>query len=291
VILVVGGGFGLYGHVAALATDGADVATLSRYRSIAEQRPELAQLVDRIRWVDDIGTAAAAADMVVLARNPVENALLARKLAHAGTGGLLVIEKPLAATPGEARVLEEYLAARGRAWATPYILLDCDWSAALRSRLAAGAVATLRWSHQQSPRVRAWKADAGQGGGALAFYFIHCVALAEAMMPGATLRRERRLEGDVEHLGLIAAGPRSTLDMHFTLGLPPAFSLTIDDETVISAPTPFGPMPKPGEADPRIPMLRRFYRSIEHQADPQPRAFHAAITGLWSEMADDAAGA
>jgi len=290
-IFVVGGGFGLYGHVAALAEEGADVATLSRYRPIAVERPELASLIDRIRWIDDLDAAIAEADMVVLARNPVENALLARKLADAGTGGQLIIEKPLAATPGEARALEEYLAARGRAWATPYILLDCDWSAALRSRLKAGAIATLRWSHEQSPRVRAWKADPGQGGGALAFYFIHCVALAEATMPGATLRWEHRSEEGVDHLSLIASDTHATLDLSFTLGAPAAFSLTVGAETLLRAPTPFGAIPRSGEQDPRIPTLQRFYRSLKRQADPQPRAFHSAIIRHWAAMAGDSTNA
>lgn len=287
-ILVVGGGFGLYGHVAALAGSGRDVATLGRYRAHAEARPELADLLPRIRWVDDVMTAARDAEAVVLAQTPGQNAALARQLATEGVGGTLIIEKPVAETPCAAAVLEAELAAAGRRWAVPYLFAECDWATGAATALTQGKSVEIDWAHRQSPMVRGWKREADAGGGAIAFYFIHCLALAETLVPGRqpTLEVAHDANGAVAacSLSVAASEPSPKLRMRFSLGGEAQFGVRIDDIAVTEMATPFGPIPAAGAPDPRLPMLATFHQRVAEDPAFQPPAFHAAVTRHWAAL-------
>lgn len=287
-ILVVGGGFGLYGHVAALAGSGRDVATLGRYRTQAEARPELADLLPRIRWVDDALTAARDAEAVVLAQTPGQNAALARQLAAEGVGGTLIIEKPVAEFPAAAAALEAELAAAGRRWAVPYLFAQCDWATGAATALTQGKSVEIDWAHRQSPMVRGWKREADAGGGAIAFYFIHCLALAETLAPGCqpTLEVAHDANGAVAACSLsVAASEQSpSFRMRFSLGGEAQFGVRIDDIAVTEMATPFGPIPAAGSPDPRLPMLASFHRRVAEDPAFQPPAFHAAVTRHWAAL-------
>lgn len=293
-ILVVGGGFGLYGHVAALAGSGRDVATLGRYRAQAEARPELADLTPRIRWVDDVMTAARDAEAVVLAQTPGQNAALARQLAAEGVGGTLIIEKPVAESPAAAAGLEAELAAAGRRWAVPYLFAQCDWANGAAAALAQGKSVDIDWAHRQSPMVRGWKREADAGGGAIAFYYIHCLALSEALMPGhqPTLEVAHDANGAVAVCALsVAASEQSPkLRMRFSLGVEAHFGVRIDTIAVTDMATPFGPIPAAGSPDPRLPMLAAFHQRVAEDPAFQPPAFHAAVTRHWAALEAEAHG-
>ena len=286
-ILVLGGGFGLYGHVAALASVGAPVATLSRYREVAEARPELAPLVDRIEWVDDERDALRRASTVVVARRPAENAALARHLADIDQKKALVIEKPIAASPSEAAELHAFLCARGQRYAVPYTLLQCEWFSALAVQISKGASARLRWSHLQSAQVHPWKNAPDQGGGQLGYYFIHCLAMIEALMPGAAVEREIIPDrASDETISVVAKNGQSRLSCQFTLSLSeaPQFIVDVAGKTLIKSATPFGPTTAPRRPDARLGVLQRFYRDIATTPDFQPPAFHAAVIRQWADL-------
>jgi predicted dehydrogenase len=308
--LVVGGGFGLYGHVAALAEAGREVATLTAYRERAEARPELAHLLPRIRWVDDVMTAARDADAVVLARTPGQNSAMARALISAGIGGTLIIEKPVAETPAAAVALESELSDAGRRWAVPYLFAECDWADAARDALAAGKSVEMNWVHRQSPMVRGWKRESDAGGGAIAFYFIHFIALAETLMPGCEPVFDVSLDGAGAVVGCALAIPRhcerseaiqgSTRDtgllrsarndedgrmtLRFRLNDKGSFAVRIDGQSMFDSTTPFGSAPASGSPDPRIPMLAAFHQRVATDPHVQPPAFHAAVARHWAAL-------
>ena len=309
-ILVVGGGFGLYGHVAALAGSGRDVATLSRYRASAEERPELQNLLPRIRWVDDVMAAARDADAVVLARTPAQNNELAQTLIAAGVGGTLVLEKPVAETPAAAAALEAGLFSAGKRWAVPYLFAECDWAKAARTALTAGKTVEIDWAHRQSPMVRGWKREKEAGGGAIAFYFIHFIALAETLLPGCSPRfevardgkgavtrcsltllrhcaRSEAIQRSARNTGLLRCArndDHGKLTLNFRLGDQARFAVLFDGQPVVESTTPFGPLPTAGSPDPRIPMLMAFHERVAADPDFQPPAYHAAITRHWAAI-------
>lgn len=274
-MLVLGGGFGLYGHTAALARMNVPVATLSRYRDEASSRPELAALIDRIDWVDDEATAIAAAGGVVLARRPVDNA---------ATAGLLppscrtvVIEKPIAPSADAADAVAACLA--GRRWAVPYLFLYTDWGMDLIGELAAGGSGTIEWTHRQAAAAGPWKAAEEAGGGPLGFYLVHILALIAAALPDAVLTVELSGEDRVA----IHAGTR--LRVRFALAPIPAFEAVWSGASYRSA-GPFGAAPVRGEPDPRIGPLQRFYHQVLDAPETlPPPSLHAAVHEHWRRLA------
>lgn len=278
-ILVLGGGFGLYGHLPALVAAGRDVAAPARYRSLAEARPELAAVIAQVTWIEDERDAGSRATTVTLARRPNDNAQFARWALAGGTKARLVIEKPVAPDWRQAETLEAALVANGRRWAVPYLFLYCDWFRPISAAVREGRSVRIEWTHHQSSRVRGWKKVKTEGGGAASFYFIHMLALIEALLPGAAPafkheneRGEERIEASIGSLVIV-----------FQLADALRFHVAIDDQTLVDDPSPFGPLPLAGAQDPRIPVLRRFYAHLDGPAAPCAD-FHRAVTKHWRTL-------
>lgn len=285
-ILVLGGGFGLYGHLAALAGMDRPVAVPARYRARLLDRPELAELDSRIKWVDE-DRALAAASHVVLARRPEDNAAMAEALIQRGYTGFLVSEKPLAPSPARSEVLGERLAAAGIDFAVPYLLLNCAWTPDVRAALAGGSRRVrIDWAFRQSASAWAWKRMPDQGGGNLAFYFIHCIALAEGLLAGADYRWSYAAGGEGrEKITLIAERDGAVLEIIFDqMANDTYFRIAVDDAPILLENTPFGGVPQRGVPDPRIPVLQSFYRDDVFGA-PRPSAFHRAVAQRWDSLA------
>lgn len=279
-IVVLGGGFGLYGHVAALAGMGRPVATLARYRAEAEARPELAPLVEKVTWLADEGRACAAAGLVCLARRPADNARLAEQLAASGKTHLIV-EKPIAPTAQAAMALTERLADEGCRFAVPYLFLHCDWFQPLAEAVARGDAIAIQWTHP-GPGTENWKGDARAGGGPLGFYLIHALALIEALLPGAAVRA--RATGGAEVALEAGADGRLAIDFARTGGA--LFRIAANGAPLFAASGPFGDTPARGRADPRLPALRRFYETAGPDlANAPPPAFHSAVHAHWRRLA------
>jgi len=286
VILVLGGGFGLYGHLAALAGMDVEVAAPARYRPLLLDRPELADLDRRIDWVDE-EAATSTASHVVLARRPQDNASQATTLADAGYRGSLVIEKPIAPTPEAALALGERLCSARIGFAVPYLFLHCAWTDSVRNALARnGARVEIEWAFRQSARVLQWKRTPDEGGGNLAYYFIHCIALAEALLPGAAYRWSYDAgNSGSEAIALIAECASSTLSIAFDqMRGETHFAVRADGVTLFANDTPFGPIPRRNVADPRISVLQRFYRADVFGVDADYR-FQGAVARHWQDLA------
>ena len=284
-ILVLGGGFGLYGHVAALAMMGCEVATLARYRPVIEGRPELAPLLDRVILVEE-AQGVRDATIVTLAQRPHDNRAAAERLAEAGFAGGLVIEKPAGPDPEAAHRLQHTLFAAGLRWAVPYLFLYADWAQQIRDAVvqSAGADVTLSWSFPQSRTSRAWKREPKAGGGSLGFYFIHCIALAEWLAEGAA---NSALSGTSSATVIELAGSvnNSHISFRFDKQCPEAhFLVRINGRAIARAATPFGALPQAGMLDPRIPLLQRFYESTVMNGAYQNSAFHQAVLERWREL-------
>ena len=106
VAAILGSGFGLYGYLPAIIEAGSDRIVLpKRYRAKFSTRPELSRFADAIEWVLDENAALERADWVIAALSPE---LQMRWLSHCRqlpNVERLVLEKPLAPTPGAAASL------------------------------------------------------------------------------------------------------------------------------------------------------------------------------------------
>jgi predicted dehydrogenase len=262
-IAVFGSGFGLYGHLPAIAELGRDVHVPARYRSAFDERAELAAYRSAVRFVDDEAGLLSDADLAVLARRPADNEAIARQAIQGQRSVQLVIEKPPAPNPQAALLLDKALRTAGVRYSTPYLLSYCDWACDCQRRVASGEVReiTLHWQFNSPGGRESWKAMPVEGGGLLSYYFIHVIALADFLLGDYRVVECRAAqEGSGRNIGLVAVN--ESIRFAGTFCTSPAdsvFSIALNGVPAATAPTPFGAIPRRGDRDPRIDVLKRFY--------------------------------
>jgi predicted dehydrogenase len=184
-VAVLGGGFGLYGYLPALAArPETSILLPSRYRERLAARAELRGLIERVTWVADEEHQLGEADAVVIARRPGDQLALARRALAFANVDRLLLEKPVAPDPDTALDLWRLAEASGKLIRTGHNFHLTDWAAALaRDSVEAGSLA-IEWrfkAHHYAARLDNWKRQIDEGGGALRFFGIHLLALAAAL--------------------------------------------------------------------------------------------------------------
>lgn len=261
---VLGGGFGLYGHLPAVLNFAPRVGTLARYEEDIVARRELSGLRSQIDFFENEEALIAASSVLVLARRPRDNVRLAVDITARGADvRRLVLEKPVAPTPNEALVLHGLLQDAQLPYATPYLFAYCDWAQPISDLFSSDnrAEVDIEWRHAARNAPLSWKYAPGEGGGAFRFYNIHFLALASdiAVRNGLELN-DLRLNVHGDDMILELAAERRRLRVVFTLTREtPDFHVSMNRELVYRATTPFGPLPQRGAPDPRIACLERFY--------------------------------
>jgi len=304
VLAILGSGFGLYGYLPALAGElGQRVILPERYRDRLRARPELAHLGDRVDWATDDSDALDRADGAVLALPPaiqVEriDACVARRSITR-----LVLEKPLAPSPADARAVFDALLASGKVFRIGYTFRFTDWGAGLLGEIATAGQRgrlSIYWdflAHHFRHDLRNWKRASGTGGGAIRFYGIQLIALlAEAgYREVAGSRSQGQRPDEIEKWAATFGGPglpecnvvvdtnsstsRFRVEWETTAdaGAPVVFADLAD---------PFGSgrdkMP-PGMPDNRVPLLGRLCRSL-WDPDAGEMAWYRAAIALWAAV-------
>lgn len=289
-IAVFGSGFGLYGHLPALAELGHDISVPLRYRFAFDERAELEPYRSVVHFVDNEAILLSKANLAVLARRPADNEAMARQVALFRQPPQLVIEKPPAPTPQAALELQGALEKAQVRYATPYLLEYCDWARDCKNKIATGqgVEITLTWYFNSPKANKSWKAKPEYGGGPLNYYFIHLIALAGFLLGDYCLVEcWTAAEGGNRKIGMVATNGPLRFTAAFCTG--PAdslFSLTIDGAVVIASATPFGSVPRLGEHDPRINVLKRFYTAEVFCEDAESAAVERRHQTLrsWAEL-------
>lgn len=294
---ILGSGFGLYGWLPALLDCGARPIVLpQRYRPALAARPELAALAAQVEWLADEEAVLDRAALLALAVRPQDQQMrVAQSLQRPGITAL-ILEKPLAPTPGESLALHDALRAAGRRFEVGYTLAHTRWAQVLRQSVAdAGAAGTLdiRWTflaHHYRCDLHNWKRSHAAGGGALRFYGIQLLALlALAGYRTIDFSQTRGLDPDdcrswnarLSAPGLPGCSVALDSGAHlsqFTLKLaggraPPVHICQAD---------PFdGPAPAPGTADRRIGVLAQICSLAGQQAD-STAGWYGDTLELWA---------
>jgi predicted dehydrogenase len=187
-VAVLGGGFGLYGYLPALATrPEISILLADRYRDRLAARAELSGLGGRVSWVPDEEHQLAAADAVVIALRPNDQVALARRALAFDNIERILLEKPVAANPRAALELLRLAEASGKVMRTGHNFHLTDWAVALTQEVAkAGSDCSIEvnWrfkAHHYAAELDTWKRRIDEGGGALRFFGIHLIALAAAL--------------------------------------------------------------------------------------------------------------
>ena len=185
-IAILGSGFGLYGYLPALAAcTRREVVLPARYYKRFQERSELTEFSNRVRWERNEYEALRTATGAVLALCPLQQMRWLGVCLEQRNLNYLFLEKPLATTPTVASALQDRLDASDKVIRIAYLFRHLDWAKRVKAFVCDGANRNLafRWrfmAHHFKHNVETWKREHEQGGGPLRFYGIHLIAyLAE----------------------------------------------------------------------------------------------------------------
>lgn len=181
---ILGSGFGLYGYLPALIS-GCDkqVYLPERYRAKLRERTDVRHFEDIVRWRSDDEAILEEVDAVVISRRPRDQEQLIRRCVQIPHIQALIIEKPLGMTPGSALAVLDALEASRKSYRIAYIFRYMPWTAQLRQALQshdASDPIRIVWrfrAHHYAHRLRNWKRQVSEGGGALRFFGIQLIGL------------------------------------------------------------------------------------------------------------------
>ena len=262
--VVFGSGFGLYGHAIALHELGLRLYLPERYRSVIESRSDLAVLAHH-QFFDDHKTLIppdAQPDALCFCQRPQDNVSKLKETLRMGFAGTMVVEKPFAPTSAESlEVYNQYISpwlSRSETCqiVTPFLFLYLDWQRLICRALADGKRVKVQWNQRPPSDSALWKSTPAQGGGVLAFYGIHLIALALAMQTDEPHGSIWEVDQSERHFRVEG----SNLSAEINLADKANFRVQQDQNEIFHAPSPFGEAPKPGSRDPRVPALKEHYR-------------------------------
>jgi predicted dehydrogenase len=192
---ILGGGFGLYGHLPAIAHAFDDAIVLpQRFQSTFLARRELQQFASRVAWAKDEHDTLARSHTATLALTPVGQEQWLAACTGLSNVRQLILEKPLATSSSIASTLLGRLIDAKKPFRVNYTFLYTPWFTWLASRITKARAPehlSLRWTfhaHHYRHALPNWKRVPDQGGGALRFYGIHLVAALAALGPCEVLR-------------------------------------------------------------------------------------------------------
>ena len=300
---ILGGGFGLYGYLPAVAErTGGRIHTLVRYRETIRGRKDIQDYENRLAFEQDVKAVFARCNTVVIALRPADQESVLAGLLDQKWTGRLILEKPLARTPGAALSLLERLAGSGIVYRIGFTLGATGWFAQLTEYLATHGSETVsldfQWrflAHHYRCDVDTWKRHPAQGGGATRFFAIHLIALLASLRMDTPLNYSHTITPSGEEpdcrFAVSGSNRNATVSCDSHCQGEPGFSIraTAMGATALEIvlKDPFQEIAQnqlaPREqADVRIKYLRKILDSLDGAAnDP---AFYLRHVRLWSRL-------
>lgn len=183
---IIGGGFGLYGWLPAVATHypNEKILIAERYKQKFFNIPELHIYYDRIEWIKtprDIIFKGPSTLILAIPPKSVEYYL--HSILNSKTIKTLIVEKPICETPKKSKDFIEQIKTKGIDVISPFLFIFSEWFGDLNYYIHlkdADEVITIDWSFKADHfkfDKNNWKRDHNQGGGPLRFYGIHLIAV------------------------------------------------------------------------------------------------------------------
>ena len=251
-LLILGGGFGLYGYLPAAMQTNWQVTTLSRYKNFLEERVELSGLLNRITFVAENDLDPNIYDAVVIARTPEQQVDFVRS--NSSFEGHLFLEKPLGNTAKSTSELLDVLQSRKSNFSVAYLFQYQDWYRAIASEKQSECSVAINWRIAPS-RNQNWKKLIDAGGGILSYYGVHLLSL---IVDCEYDLQSLQFNYGEDFLGIRSKNSSSQLDLKVTVDDVAGFEINVRGLTgdyLWNGVSPFGINPTPEFPDPRIPAL------------------------------------
>ena len=254
-LLILGGGFGLYGYVPAAIQASWQVTTLSRYKGWLEDRAELSGFLSRVDFISENDLDPQFYDAIVIARTPRQQFDFVQS--NPTFEGHYFLEKPLGDTEKTTSQLLDILQSRKSSFSVAYLFEYQEWYKRLASDENSEMNVVIDW-RISSTKNRPWKESPDEGGGILAFYGVHLLSL---MVDCGYDLQNLEFSYQTHFLQIKLKNSSREISLKLSVGEISSFEVILKGENSVyhwSQESPFGVIPTPGIPDPRIPAL------IEH---------------------------
>lgn len=181
---IIGSGFGIYGYLPAVLLTETKVALLLRSKEKFESRKELQRYADRIVWYEDETQLLISVDTIVTCVPPLVQVAILDKILDCSNIKNLILEKPLAPSPGASEIILDRLIKTKKNFRIAYSFLYSGWLQSLETLLKenehTGFTIRIIWkfeAHHYRNSLQKWKRNISCGGGIIRFYGIHLIAV------------------------------------------------------------------------------------------------------------------
>lgn len=180
---IIGSGFGLYGYLPALISNGFKKIYLQeKYKEKFYCRDELSFFEKYIEWTPSEEIAARSAELIIFAINPDTQAKKIFNFLNYENIKSYVLEKPLGTTPLISSHIIHEMKRLNKYFTVGYLFLYTEWANNLLKELnrAQYSKLVIEWSflaNHYKFNLNNWKKFNSQGGSAIRFYGIQIIAL------------------------------------------------------------------------------------------------------------------
>lgn len=175
---IYGGGFALYGYLAALAKNKINKILIEKkYIKLIRKRSDLKRYIKQINFVHR--HYIQKDDVIIYAKRPVDQFNFLKKKIKLLKNNFLFLEKPIAQNPKKALEIIRLLQSHKIAFSLSYIFFYTKWFKMLDLLLSKKRVEniTFNWNFNSVNSKNNWKNNIRQGGGIISFYGIHILSI------------------------------------------------------------------------------------------------------------------
>ena len=301
---VIGSGFGLYGHLPAIAQSGPEPVLLpERYLSTFKKRSELAAFEKQVRWVKDEQALLQEADSITISTWPQGQQVLINDCLIQAHIKYLVLEKPIAVSPALSKDLMEALMRSGKTFRINYTFLDVPWYHKLNALAGSSNVKSIHvsWNfmaHHYKHNLSTWKRINTLGGGAIRFYGIHFIAVLCALnfnkvsasvtdcFDNEDCFKWAATFSNASHTPFTVSVDSHAQSQEFTIRVLYTGKEQTDEEMTISMQDPFSDAPPSSlSLDPRVEGLKGMYASLnDEMQNASLYNTYSAVNTLWADI-------
>lgn len=182
---IVGSGFGLYGYLPSVVNTTDDKIKLRlKSHEVFIKRPELQYCKDRIVWESNDDSFYNSISTLILSVPPIIQSQIIYQWGHLENIKQIILEKPIAPNPAEAKLLLDFLHVNNKKIIVSYTFQYIEWGKKLINLLSLPNPninsINIEWNfkaHHYLHDIKNWKRYHSLGGGAIRFYGIHLIAL------------------------------------------------------------------------------------------------------------------
>ena len=291
---ILGGGFGLYGYLPAIAgLKNTKVVVLEKHLPFLESRSELKRYAPIIKLVKSRDDILLQADSLVFAVPPRIQEELLQQIDPIQRYKFLLLEKPLAVNPGAAFEVLKKSVEIASFVRVGYSFLSSTWGETIRRSdlLLSNGNCEISWkffAHHFRSQMSSWKGDHEQGGGALRFYGIHLIAYFESINQTSVeysrlICNKHRSPKRWQARFKILNGAKITVDLDSHSQIESFEIYTSNDICNFKIPNPFSSENSEKDEDSRIPVLIRLLETLK-LSNSEVYKFYFRVNQLWTDV-------